>query len=113
MSGLKRCQVVYAGARWHYRWDLELPLDATVKGALAAAKARPPCSSAAPQAALGAATSEEPEDVPWESPDVGIFGEPALLSDVPRDGDRIEIHRPLLHDPKDARRQRSRQRARR
>jgi putative ubiquitin-RnfH superfamily antitoxin RatB of RatAB toxin-antitoxin module len=39
-----------------------------------------------------------------ESQAVGIFGKKRLLSDLVEDGDRIEIYRPLLIDPKDARR---------
>ncbi len=37
---------------------------------------------------------------------VGIFSKLKNLSDGLRHGDRIEIYRPLLADPKDARRQR-------
>lgn len=38
---------------------------------------------------------------------VGIFGMLAKSSDVLRDGDRIEIYRPLSADPKEARRERA------
>lgn len=38
---------------------------------------------------------------------VGIFSRPKQLSDVAHHGDRIEIYRPLLIDPKDARRKRA------
>ena len=38
---------------------------------------------------------------------VGIFGELAGLDDSLRDGDRIEIYRPLLADPKTIRRERA------
>ncbi len=38
---------------------------------------------------------------------VGIFGERAALGDPVRDGDRIEIYRPLRADPKEARRARA------
>lgn len=38
---------------------------------------------------------------------VGIFSRPARLSDTVSDGDRVEIYRPLLIDPKDLRRQRA------
>lgn len=41
---------------------------------------------------------------------VGIFGERAALDDPVQDGDRVEIYRPLLADPKEARRQRARKR---
>lgn len=39
----------------------------------------------------------------FNSPKVGIFNRAAKLSDTCRDGDRIEIYRPLIADPKSAR----------
>lgn len=38
---------------------------------------------------------------------VGIFSRPAKLTDVLKEGDRIEIYRPLLADPKEIRRKRA------
>ena len=38
---------------------------------------------------------------------VGIFGHKASLDQVLRDGDRVEIYRPLIADPKEVRRQRA------
>lgn len=38
---------------------------------------------------------------------IGIFGKLAKLNQVPQDGDRIEIYRPLIADPKAARKQRA------
>ena len=38
---------------------------------------------------------------------VGIFAVLARLSDTVSDGDRIEIYRPLIADPKEARRRRA------
>lgn len=35
---------------------------------------------------------------------VGVFGKARSLTDVVQEGDRIEIYRPLLIDPKEARR---------
>lgn len=40
---------------------------------------------------------------------VGIFGRLAKLTDILQDGDRVEIYRPLLADPKEIRRQRAAQ----
>lgn len=37
---------------------------------------------------------------------VGVFGKLARLDTVLRDGDRVEIYRPLVADPKEARRRR-------
>jgi hypothetical protein len=46
--------------------------------------------------------------VPWDTAPVGIFGEPRERQDVPADGDRIEIYRPLLSDPRQRRREKVR-----
>jgi len=37
----------------------------------------------------------------------GIFGVACKLDQLVKEGDRIEIYRPLVHDPKEARRQRA------
>ncbi|MGC7560548.1 RnfH family protein [Pasteurella sp. PK-2025] len=42
---------------------------------------------------------------------VGIFSRPAKLTDQVKEGDRIEIYRPLLADPKEIRRKRAEQQA--
>lgn len=42
---------------------------------------------------------------------VGIFSRPAKLTDILSDGERIEIYRPLLADPKEIRRLRAEQQA--
>ncbi len=39
---------------------------------------------------------------------LGIWGKRRGLDDLLRDGDRVEIYRPLMLDPKEARRQRQR-----
>lgn len=38
---------------------------------------------------------------------VGIFGRPAALDERMRDGDRVEIYRPLIADPKEVRRRKA------
>lgn len=38
---------------------------------------------------------------------VGIYSRPVKLGDTLRDGDRVEIYRPLIADPKELRRQRA------
>jgi len=38
---------------------------------------------------------------------VGIFSRPARLADAVQDGDRVEIYRPLIADPKELRRKRA------
>ena len=40
---------------------------------------------------------------------VGIFGKAVRREQLLEDGDRIEIYRPLAHDPKEARRARARE----
>ena len=64
------------------------------------------------QLADGATVTEALEAAGWqarldagEAAAVGIFGQPAN-ADVPlRDGDRVELYRPLLRDPREARRE--------
>jgi uncharacterized protein len=40
---------------------------------------------------------------------IGVWNKPKELSTLLRDGDRVELYRPLLVDPKEARRQRYQQ----
>ena len=89
---MKRCTVAYATAERQWLWVVTLPESATVGDAL--------------ELARGEATGI---DVPW-SADVGIFGELCERDAVPRDGDRIELYRPLRADPKESRRERARAR---
>ncbi|MDG6897815.1 RnfH family protein [Actinobacillus delphinicola] len=42
---------------------------------------------------------------------VGIFSRPVTLKDTVNNGDRIEIYRPLLADPREIRRQRAKEQA--
>jgi len=60
------------------------------------------------QARLLARAQGEEAGVPWDSDSLGIFGEPCRRQDVPRDGDRVEIYRALLNDPRASRRARVR-----
>jgi putative ubiquitin-RnfH superfamily antitoxin RatB of RatAB toxin-antitoxin module len=43
---------------------------------------------------------------------IGVFGKLRQLSDLVRAGDRIEIYRPLIADPKDSRRRRAQHKSR-
>lgn len=93
MSGLlKRCVVAYATRERQFSWQVQLPSEASIDDAIAAAR-----------------TIAGNGSVPWDSPTVGIFGEVRPRTAVPRDGDRIEIYRPLINDPRERRRQRARQ----
>jgi len=40
---------------------------------------------------------------------VGVFGKPARLNDTLHPGDRVEIYRPLIADPKEVRKKRAAQ----
>ena len=86
-DGRKRCVVAYATRERQYLWAVDVPLDATIAEALEAARQ----------------LADEP-DVPWDTAPVGIFGEPRERSDLPEEGDRIELYRPLANDPRDRRR---------
>lgn len=88
-SAPKRCIVAYATAEQQFLWPVELPAQASIVEALAAAR------RAAPDV-----------PVPWEHAAVGIFGELRDRHDVPADGDRIELYRPLTEDPRVRRRRR-------
>jgi uncharacterized protein len=91
----KRCLVVYATRERQYLWNVDLPPDATIADALAAAR-----RAAAAEPAPG------PAGLDWESGPVGVFGEPRTRSELCADGDRIEIYRPLRADPRARRRAR-------
>ena len=43
---------------------------------------------------------------------IGVFGKLRQLTDLARAGDRIEIYRPLIADPKDSRRRRAQHKSR-
>jgi uncharacterized protein len=87
----KHCWVAYGTRQHQYLWEVEVAEDASVEAVLAAAR----------DLAGGVA-------VPWGEACIGIFGESCLRTDVPRDGDRIELYRALAQDPKQARRDRVR-----
>ena len=46
-------------------------------------------------------------DIDLSKNKVGIYSRPVKLADVLQDGDRVEIHRPLIADPKELRRHRA------
>ncbi len=47
------------------------------------------------------------DDIDLAKNKVGIYSRPVKLLDVVQDGDRVEIYRPLIADPKELRRQRA------
>jgi uncharacterized protein len=90
----KRCVVAYATRVRQYLWTVELPAEATIAAALAAARARAggePAGADAPA---------------WDTAPVGVFGELRSRDERCADGDRIEIYRPLRRDPRERRRER-------
>ena len=93
--GSKRCWVAYAARDRQYLWEVELPIGADVREALLAAK-------------RAADSGGDSPAIPWEEAAVGIFGEACERGVIPREGDRIELYRPLRKDPKQARRERAR-----
>ena len=46
-------------------------------------------------------------DLELEDAKVGIFGKAAVMTTLLSDGDRVEIYRPLIADPKEVRRKRA------
>lgn len=46
-------------------------------------------------------------DLELEDADVGIFGKASKMTAVLEEGDRVEIYRPLIADPKEVRRKRA------
>jgi putative ubiquitin-RnfH superfamily antitoxin RatB of RatAB toxin-antitoxin module len=88
-----RVSVLYSPApRVVHEWPLELPPGSTVLQALEASGLR----------------AQFPQ-VDLQSAPAGIWGRKAHLEHGLREGDRVEIYRPLKVDPKLARRERFRQ----
>lgn len=85
-----RAEVVYARPDVQAAESVELPAGATVLDAIRASG----LLARFPEIDLGRAA-------------VGIFGAPVRLGDPVEDGDRVEIYRPLVADPKAARRKRA------
>lgn len=65
-----------------------------------------PAGSTLQQALVLSGTLVQYPDLATGTPDVGVWGKVADLTQCVQDGDRIEIYRPLTVDPKVARRTR-------
>jgi putative ubiquitin-RnfH superfamily antitoxin RatB of RatAB toxin-antitoxin module len=61
----------------------------------------------AEQAIRASGILEEFPQIDLQHDKVGIFGKPCKLTDILRHGDRVEIYRPLIADPKEIRKQRA------
>lgn len=83
--------VVYAEPQRVFDARVSLPNGATVADAIARSGIR-----------------EQRPDIEIRDDRLGIFARKALPATELRDGDRVEIYRPLRVDPKEARRQRAR-----
>jgi hypothetical protein len=83
-------EVVYALPDRYWSVRLELPAGATVSAALAAAN-----------------IERLVDGVEIDPARLAIFSRPASPATVLRDGDRLEILRPLIADPKQSRRDRA------
>ena len=83
--------VIHAEAEQAFSVELSLPHGATVADAIERSGIR----------------HARPE-IEIREDRIGIFSRKASLGTVLRDGDRVEIYRPLKIDPKEARRKRAR-----
>lgn len=83
-------EVVYALAEKQYLREVTLASGSTVE-----------------QAIVASGLLELRSDIDLSKNKVGIFSRPVKLSDVLKEGDRVEIYRPLIADPKELRRQRA------
>lgn len=70
-----------------------------------------PAGTTVAEAIERSAIREEFPEIAEQPEAVGIFGRKVALEQPLRDGDRVEIYRPLLADPKEKRKERARQRA--
>jgi putative ubiquitin-RnfH superfamily antitoxin RatB of RatAB toxin-antitoxin module len=61
----------------------------------------------AEQAIRASGILEQFPEIDLKSSKVGIFGKPCKLTDTLHPGDRVEIYRPLIADPKEIRKQRA------
>jgi uncharacterized protein len=92
-SGLLKVEVVYALPEQQVVVELEVEEGTTVGDAIE----RSGIPGRFPEARIGEGN-------------VGVFGRPVELDAPVRDGDRVEIYRPLIADPKQARRERAKKR---
>ncbi|MDD2761769.1 MAG: RnfH family protein [Methylomonas sp.] len=85
-----RVEVAYAAADRQAIIEIELPLGSTVE-----------------QAIQASGILEQFSEIDCTRQKVGIFSQVCKLQQTIQDGDRIEIYRPLIQNPMDARRKRA------
>ena len=90
MSHKIAVEVVYALPEKQYLQRVTLEEGATVEAAIRAS-----------------GILELRRDIDLAKNKVGIYSRPVKLGDVLKEGDRVEIYRPLIADPKELRRQRA------
>ncbi|BET97450.1 MULTISPECIES: RnfH family protein [Xenorhabdus] len=83
-------EVVYALPERQYLRNVKVPQGATVEQAIVTS---------------GLLTLRN--DIDLAKNKVGIYSRPAKLTDTLEEGDRVEIYRPLVADPKEMRRKRA------
>lgn len=83
-------EVVYALPEKQYLRSVKLEEGSTVEQAISAS-----------------GLLELRRDIDLASNKIGIYSRPVKLNDPLADGDRVEIYRPLIADPKEMRRQRA------
>ncbi|ATM94803.1 Uncharacterised protein family (UPF0125) [Yersinia frederiksenii] len=87
-----RVEVVYALPERQYLRTVSLAAGSTVEDAINAS-----------------GLLELRPDIDLTKNKVGVYSRPVKLGDKVNDGDRVEIYRPLIADPKELRRQRAEQ----
>ncbi|HDL6882386.1 TPA: RnfH family protein [Yersinia enterocolitica] len=87
-----RVEVVYALPECQYLRTVSLEAGSTVEEAIKASD-----------------LLELRSDIDLTKNKVGVYSRPVKLGDKLNDGDRVEIYRPLIADPKELRRQRAEQ----
>jgi putative ubiquitin-RnfH superfamily antitoxin RatB of RatAB toxin-antitoxin module len=85
-----RVEVAYARPDRQVIIPVELPEGATLEQAIAQSRIQ-----------------EQFPEIQLQTAKVGVFGKLSKLSATARTGDRIEIYRPLLADPKEVRKKRA------
>jgi enoyl-CoA hydratase/carnithine racemase/putative ubiquitin-RnfH superfamily antitoxin RatB of RatAB toxin-antitoxin module len=83
-----------------------------VAGQIWQSTVRLPAGACVTDAIEASAFEQQHPNVDWQGSGVGIFGKQVDPTLVLRDGDRVEIYRGLIFDPKESRRRRARHRQR-
>lgn len=90
MSREIQVEVVYALPQKQYLRQVKLEEGSTVE-----------------QAIVASGLLELRDDIDLTKNKVGVYSRPVKLGDTVNEGDRVEIYRPLIADPKELRRQRA------